>query len=257
MQRQSIGRYIPLTARKGESVAQWISKWWRNKNARESCSGVGVNNGDVTAGRRTTKSDKTMACCLCFLSSTLSLRLSSTLLIQRLDDEHFLFPRFAAHNFFDSDRTKGWGRAVETTFESRHTSFVSLFPAVLKIISNQEAFAWNRYTSASRILNSAHLFSYFIYFPFFLSFSFFTWNSRSLVSGSRNFSTKFSTSDTSRNFTWAKIKRNIFTRACRQFRLELVRFPAAVSFFRAPSHASRVASPYAQIVHASLSQFGH
>lgn len=44
---------------------------------------------------------------------------------------------------------------------------------------------------ASRILNSAHLFSYFIYFPFFLSFSFFTWNSPSLVSGSRNFSTKF------------------------------------------------------------------
>lgn len=47
-----------LRAVKGKNTAQWASKW-QNKTAGggrgENCTGLGVNNGDVTAGRRMTE----------------------------------------------------------------------------------------------------------------------------------------------------------------------------------------------------------
>lgn len=143
--RLSIG--VPLTgpATKGfESVAQWISKW-RNKNAaRELLSGVGVNNGDVTAGRRTTKSDKTMACCLCFLSSRPFL--SASLLLS--------WSKVSTTNIFSSLVSP---RTISSTVTEQKAEVVPWkrllrvgTQALFRRVKNNlepEAFAWNRYTS--------------------------------------------------------------------------------------------------------------
>lgn len=128
---------------------------------------------------------------------------------------------------------------METTFESRHTSFVSLFPAELKIISNR---SHSLGIDTPRITNIKHLFPYFIlpsFLPFFL-FLFFEFSISKLFH-------KISTRDTStKEKYYHENKRYISPRT------NWFDFPRRFRFFV----EARV-TPHARIVHASLSQFGH
>lgn len=114
---------------------------------------------------------------------------------------------------------------METTFESRHTSFVSLFPAELKIISNR---SHSLGIDTPRITNIKHLFPYFIlpsFLPFFL-FLFFEFRSR-------NFSTKFPRGI-------HQPERNITTKIRDIFRLERIGSISRGGFVFSWRHASRL-----------------
>lgn len=120
---------------------------------------------------------------------------------------------------------------METTFESRHTSFVSLFPAELKIISNR---SHSLGIDTPRITNIKHLFPYFI-FPSFLPFFLFLFFEFSI---SKLFH-KISTRDTSTTEKYYHENKYI-SRAYRPFRLERIGSISRGGFVFSWRHASRL-----------------